>query len=67
MGMEGYIAASLKATNTQPLLQNYCDNCNLQHLLLAMFLDGGVQLGILIEDNAQRQLEFGGDLIENYF
>jgi hypothetical protein len=24
-------------------------------------LDGGLQLGILIEDNAQRQLEFGGD------
>jgi hypothetical protein len=24
-------------------------------------LDGGVQLGILIEDNAQRQLEFGED------
>lgn len=67
MGMEGYIAASLKATNTLSLLQNYCNNCNLQHLLLAMFLDGGVQLGILIEDNAQRQLEFGGDLIENYF
>lgn len=24
-------------------------------------LDGGLQLGILIEDNAQRQLEFGED------
>lgn len=29
--------------------------------VLDRHLDGGVQLGILIEDNAQRQLEFGDD------
>ncbi len=29
--------------------------------ILDRHLDGGVQLGILIEDNAQRQLEFGDD------
>lgn len=32
----GGIAASLKATNTLPLLKNYYDKYNLRHLLLTM-------------------------------